>query len=216
MLKKKSVSPSTHQQRRHHLEVWATRQKEKLERNKKEFKNIFYKTIEMAENTMNKEHIKKIMAISKAKRPDIWSDYGNSSLWSFSSRSHKNKNNKNASFSSYQYVKLFKPTVDLSLESLSLATDNKSCSNDNVLNNNQIIARSDNNIKIENHYNSMRKEITFDVTIQNKVINDALNKDYLNSNKEKLESDSIIDYGNDNKRYHFINNDGTGINVSPL
>ena len=169
----------------------------------------------MVENTNNKEHIKKLMATSKAKRPDIWSDYGNSSLWSFSSRSHKNKNNQNASFSSYQYVKLFKPAVDLSLESLSLVNDNKSCPIDNVLNNNLIIARNDNNLKIQNQYNSVRKEITVEVNIQNKAINDALNKEYLDSNQEKLKSDNVINYGNDNQRCHFINNDSTGTNIPP-
>ena len=213
MLKKKNVSPNTHQQRRHHLEVWATRQKEKLDKNKKEFKNIFYKTIEMVENTRNKEHIKKLMATSKAKRPDIWSDYGNSSLWSFSSRSHKNKNNQNASFSSYQYVKLFKPAVDLSLESLSLANDNQNISNDKISNKHPENVRNNDLIKIDNGCDNIRKEITFEVLNQNKQHNEVSKNEDNFINKYEKPISKVIDYGNDIQRHGLITNDeSSGIN----
>ena len=81
MLKHKSVSPTTHERKKHHVEVWVNREKNKLDRNKKEMTDIFHKTLEMVETTKkNKEHIKRLLASSKTKRPDIWSEYGNDSL----------------------------------------------------------------------------------------------------------------------------------------
>lgn len=122
-LKNKNVSPSTHQMKRQKVEVWVTQEKQKIDQHKKEFTNVFTKTIEMVENTMkNKEHIKKLIESTKVKRPDVFTEYANDSFRSYSSRSLQkyNNHNKDTSFNSYQYVKLFKPAMELSLESLSI------------------------------------------------------------------------------------------------
>ena len=79
MLKQQKVSPNTYHKKKHSLEMWVTTEREKLDKQKSDFKNVFQNTIEIINNTKkNKEHIKKILNRSKSKRPGIWSDYSDS------------------------------------------------------------------------------------------------------------------------------------------
>jgi len=79
MLKQKKVSPNTYHQKKQNLEVWVNAEKEKINKQKKDFKNVFQNTIEIINNTnKNKDKIKEILSKSKSKRPGIWSDYSKS------------------------------------------------------------------------------------------------------------------------------------------
>lgn len=79
MLKSKKVSPNTYHTKQHNLEVWVNLKKEKLTKQKKDFKNVFQNTIEIINNTnKNKEIIMEVLSKSQLKRPGIWSDYSKS------------------------------------------------------------------------------------------------------------------------------------------
>lgn len=79
MLKQNKVSPNTYQNKKQKLEIWVNEEKDKLNKQKQEFKNVFQNTIDIINNTnKNKDRIKEMLSKSKSRRPGIWSDYSNS------------------------------------------------------------------------------------------------------------------------------------------
>lgn len=79
MLKKNKVSPNTYQNKKQKLEMWVNEEKDKISKQKQEFKSVFQNTIDIINNTnKNKDKIKEMLSKSKSKRPGIWSDYSNS------------------------------------------------------------------------------------------------------------------------------------------
>jgi hypothetical protein len=79
MFKNKNLSPSTYQAKKRSLEVWVSNEREKLQKQKKDFKNVYQNTLEMINSTnQTKSRIKSILNKSCSKRPGIWSDYNDS------------------------------------------------------------------------------------------------------------------------------------------
>ena len=129
MLKQKKFSPNTYQKKKMKLEVWVTKEKEKITKNKNNFKNVYEHTLEMINDTnRNKERIKQVLSKSKSKRPGIWSDYSES-LNSFDSSKHQSKAS-NASMN----MNILKDLTsnDQSLHSLIFSGEKNNLNNDSL------------------------------------------------------------------------------------
>ena len=130
MLKQKKVSPNTYHKKKLSLEVWVNNERDKIDKQKQDFKNVFQNTIEIINNTnKNKDRIKQILNRSQSKRPGIWSDYGDS-LKSFDSK----VSDKNMSMHMNHLKGLAYASNDQSINSLIFSGDKANLNEDSLEN----------------------------------------------------------------------------------
>ena len=131
MLKQKKVSPNTYHKKKHSLEVWVNNEREKLQKQKNDVKNVFQNTIEIINNTnKNKDRIKQILNKSSSRRPGIWSDYSEG-MNSFESNTTRMRGG-NVSMNVFKHKRLQIASPESSLNSLMFSNDKRQLGENSV------------------------------------------------------------------------------------